>query len=300
MVALLVALGLCFLVGTSPRLPILVPIAVSFLAILFHLWQTNDHAALSAGLFVGAIAGLMYRLGQRLAARSRADRSVSLRSGMTTASPLQLPLRAAPLLLAAFLIAQDRALARRDGEQPIPVLLPYEGTFQPGQVPEHVILRESDHQLLRELGQTRLPADTGSLILTGAVHRVARSGDREISLVSELELRSTSAAPATWKVPITGAYDITADLDGRKVPVLIEAGGEQAAISIPGAGSFKLQVRRTAQRVVADRHEESLEFPVNPMPAARLMMDRQSRLSRPRLMNARGKLTAAGDRVVGC
>jgi len=213
---------------------------------------------------------------------------------MTTATPFRSPLRAAPLLLAVLVIPQDRAEARRDGEQPIPVLMPYEGTFQPGQVPERVILRQSDYQCLRELAQPQPPADKGPLLLTGAVHHVAWSGDQEVSLVSDLELRSTAGAAATWKVPIAGAYDITATLDGREVPVFIEAGGQQAAITIPGAGSFKLQVRRAAT-VATDRLAELLDFPVNPMPSARLILDRPSRPRPVRLLNARGKLTAAGD-----
>ena len=133
-----------------------------------------------------------------------------------------------------------------------------------------------------------------SLILTGAVHHVAWSGDQEVSLVSDLELRSTAGAASTWKVPIARAHDITAALDGREVPVFIEAGGQQAAITIPGAGSFMLQVRRTAT-VAGDRLAESLDFPVNPMPSARLILDRPSRPRPLRLLNARGKLTAAGD-----
>src|SRR5271166_2324965 len=232
------------------------------------------------------MASLLYRLGSQLTAQRPVERSVPIRSGMTGAAPLRLPLRAAPLLLAAFLLPQDRAEARRDGEQPIPVLMPYEGTFQPGQVPEKVILRESDYQRLRELAQAQPPADKGPLLLTGAVHHVAWSGDQEVSLVSDLELRSTADEATTWKVPIARAHDITAALDGREVPVFIEAGGQQAAITIPGAGSFQLQVRRTAT-VAGDRLAESLDFPVNPMPSARLILDRSSRPRPPRLLNAR-------------
>ena len=70
---------------------------------------------------------------------------------MTSAAAFRAPLRAAPLLLAVFLTPQDRAEARRDEEQPIPVLMPYEGTFQPGQAPEHVILRKVTTSASRSL-----------------------------------------------------------------------------------------------------------------------------------------------------
>ncbi|MBV8126359.1 MAG: hypothetical protein JO114_01695 [Planctomycetaceae bacterium] len=293
-VALLVVLGLIWLRSPSPRWAILLPIAIVFLAVLLHLWQAEDRGSFSAGLFVGAMASLLYRLGSQLTAQRPRERSVPIRSGMTSTAAFRVPLRAAPLLLAVFLIPQDRAEAKRDEEQPIPVLMPYEGTFQPGQVPGYVILRESDHQRLQELAQPRPPVEKETLILTGAVHHVAWSGDQEVSLVSDLELRSTAGVASTWKVPIAGAHDITAALDGREVPVFIEAGGQQAAITIPGAGSFQLQVRRTAT-VAGDRLAESLDFPVNPMPSARLILDRSSRPRPPRLLNARGKLTAAGN-----
>ncbi|MGA9922826.1 MAG: hypothetical protein WBQ29_05435 [Isosphaeraceae bacterium] len=293
-VALLVVLGLSWLRSPSPHWAILLPITIVFLAVLFHLWQADDRGSFSAGVFVGAMASLLYRLGSQLTAQRPRERSVPIQSGTTSTAAFRVPLRAAPLLLAVFLIPQDRAEARRDEEQPIPVLMPYEGTFQPGQAPEHVILRETDHQRLQELAQPRPPVEKESLILTGAVHHVAWSGDQEVSLVSDLELRSTAGAASTWKVPIARAHDITAALDGREVPVFIEAGGQQAAITIPGAGSFKLQVRRTAT-VAGDRLAESLDFPVNPMPSARLILDRPSRPRPLRLLNARGKLTAAGD-----
>jgi len=291
-VALLVVLGLSWLRIPSPRWAILLPIAIVLLAVLVHLWQGDDRASFSAGLFVGAMASLLYRLGSQVIAQRSGERSVSVRSGMTGAAPLRLPLRAAPLLLAVSLIPQDRAEARRDGEQPIPVLIPYEGTFQPEKAPERVILRESDYQRLLALALPRPPADKGPLLLTGAVHHVARSGDQEVSLVSDLEIRSTTGAAATWKVPIAGAHDISAALDGREVPVFIEAGGQQATVTIPGAGRFKLQVRRAAT-VAKEILAESLGFPVNPTPSARLILDQPPRPRPLRLLNARGKLTAA-------
>jgi len=293
-VALLVMLGLSWWHSPSPRWEIILPIAIVFLAVLFHLWQDDELASSSAGLFVGAMASLLHRLGRQFTARRPGERAGPIRSGITSAPPTRLPLRAAPLLFVVFLLPQERAEARRDQEQPIPVLMPYEGTYQPGQVPDHVILRQSDYQRLRELAQPRPAGDNRPLLLTGAAHHVAWSGDQEVSLVSDLELRSTATGAATWRVPIAGAHDISATLDDRAVPVFIEADGQQAAISIPGAGSYKLQVRRTA-RVVADRQLESLDFPVNPMPSARLIVDRTSRPRPLKLLNARGKLTAASD-----
>ena len=70
---------------------------------------------------------------------------------------------------------------------------------------------------------------------------------RKSSWVSDL-IPSDSRRGIDLEISIARAHDITAVLDGREVPVFIEAGGQQAAITIPGAGSFKLQVRRTGSR----------------------------------------------------
>ena len=293
MVALLVVSVLGYRRIESPRWVVFLPIAMILSAILLHLWQADLYATLGAGLFVGAMASLLYRLGSKLFARRTADGTVPVRSGMTNLPSFRLPLRATPLLLATFLLPQDSAMARRDGEEPILVLMPYEGIFHPGQLPDRVILRESDHKRLQTLAQPRRPTDNDSLFLTRAVHHLAWSGDHQVSLVSDLDLRSTAVAASSWRVPITGAHDIAASLDGSDVPVFIETGGQQAAITIPGAGSFKLQVRRTAA-VTQERGEESLDFPVNSMPSARLIMDRLTRSKPPRVLKARGKVTAGG------
>ena len=78
MVALLVVLGLSWLRSPSPRWAILLPIAIVFLAVLLHLWQADDRGSFSAGLFVGAMASLLYRLGSQLTAQRHGNaRSLS-------------------------------------------------------------------------------------------------------------------------------------------------------------------------------------------------------------------------------
>ena len=107
-VALLVVLGLSWLRSPSPHWAILLPITIVFLAVLFHLWQADDRGSFSAGVFVGAMASLLYRLGSQLTAQRHRERSVPIQSGTTSTAAFRVPLRAAPLLLAVFLIPQDR------------------------------------------------------------------------------------------------------------------------------------------------------------------------------------------------
>jgi hypothetical protein len=292
-IALLVILGVGSWRCASPRRVFLVLIAMLLVSILIHLWQTDDRASLSAGLFVGAMASLLHRLGIEVAARCRAS-PVAARSGMTDVRRFALRARPTTVFLTAFLIAHAQAVAGRDQEPPIPVLMPYEGMYDPGADPQQVILRESDYQRLQEIAKPRQQPNQESMFLTKAIHQVSRSGNREICLVSDLEIRSTLSAASTWKVPITGAHDITAALDGSEVPVFLESGGRQAAVRIPGGGSFKLQVRRTVT-LTTDPLGTSLDFPVNPVPTARLIIDLPSRIGLPRFSNARGRPTGFRD-----
>ena len=108
-IALLAFLGLSWLRSPSPRWEIFLTLAILFLAVLLHLWQADDQAFFSAGLFVGAMASLLYRLGSQLTLPRRGERSVPVRSGMKAGTPFRLPVGAASLLLVVFLIPQDRA-----------------------------------------------------------------------------------------------------------------------------------------------------------------------------------------------
>ncbi len=291
-IALAVILVLRWYRPRSPLWSMVLTISILFLAILLHLWQSGNRINLSAGLFVGAIASFLYRLGSHLTRQQPTERSASHRSRMKGVAPFRLPLGAASLLLAAFLFPHGRAEARRDGEQPILVLMPYTGAYQPGQAPEQVLLRQSDYERIQELAHSRLPDDKGLLALTGAAHHVVWSGDRDVSLVSDLTVRSTVGVASIWRVPISGAHDISAALDGRDVPVFIEPGGQLAGIAIPGPGNFTIKLRRTTTLKTSGM-AKSLDFAVNPMPSARLAIDPSSSSGPPRFLNARGQLTAS-------
>ena len=160
-----------------------------------------------------------------------------------------------------------------------------------------MVLRERDYQFLRRLARPQAAAQPPLLILTDAVHHVTRSGDGDVVLSSELAIRTTATGAGTWKVPVGGAREISASLEGHPVPVFMEAGGEQAAIPIQGAGTFRLQVRRTAT-LIKEGLADFLSFPVNPLPSARLIVDGPASSAAPRLLNARGNLKIGPDSAV--
>src|SRR5262249_22305508 len=153
---------------------------------------------------------------------------------------------ASPMILTLVLLSVARAEARREQDARIPVLFPYEGSFEPGQKPTRVVLRESDYLFLQQLPRAERPAESPKIILIGATHHVTWSGEQEVVVLSELTLRNPGSAPATWNVPVGEAREISATLDGHATAVFIEAGGQQAVVPIPGAGTFKLQIRRIA------------------------------------------------------
>ncbi|MBV8488461.1 MAG: hypothetical protein JO161_09295, partial [Planctomycetaceae bacterium] len=288
---------LAFLLCSMPRLPvrwqILVPSALAALALLLHLWLPDQLFTFTAGLLIGASGSLFYRLGCQLG-RSVSGQRPAL--ACTTRRFLaRLPWLAAPVLLVAILASRSSALATHGGQDPpIQVLIPYEGTYQPGQPADRVVVRQSDCEMLEKMAELRPSTSDAEVVLVGASHRLSWSGQREVLLESELELRATGEV--TWKLPVGGAREISAALDGQTVPVFIEAGGKQAVIALPAAGSFKLLARRTLD-VTGHEPAVTLDFPVNPHPAARLIVDQPGRFGALKLSTARGRLETANDRL---
>jgi hypothetical protein len=289
--AFLTVLGLLRWRPTS-RWSVLVPIALLALAVMVHLWLGDRHAYWSAGVFSGALFLLLFRLGQQVVLRRslpQLGRTVDPLARMTRRLA-----RITPILLALILPLPEQAQARRDADMPIPILLPYEGNFDPGQKPSRVVLRESDFQSLTQLSMARPATEPPVIVLTDAKHRLSWSGQSDVVLESDLTLLKTSREPATWSVPVGGARDISATLNEKAVPVFIEAEGGQAAVSIQGTGTFELRFRRTSN-TTKDGAIEALKFPVNPMPSARLTVDGKSLPAGLQPVRARGRVTIDDD-----
>jgi hypothetical protein len=290
--ALLVLLAL-FLARRWRRWGILVPMAVMAAAVLFHLWQSPRFSNQAAGVFLGATIILLLRLGEQLAASPRFRQRLGPAANPRSRLPRGL-LRARAMIIAVMLLSFSRAEARRDQDQPIPVLLPYEGSYEPTASPKRVILREADYQHLRQLSRPQDPAVRAELILIGATHHVSWSGEQDVVVESDLTLRNPTPAPATWNVPVGGAREISASLFGHAAAVFIEAGGTQAGVPIPAAGDFKLRLRRTVT-LSRDGALDSVTLPLNPMPSARLVIDRSSKSTPLRTVNSRGNLKTEAD-----
>ena len=281
----------------SPRWGVGLPIVLLALSVLIHLWMPVGLANLSAGVFLGAMVSLLHRLGGHLAARPRREQPRPARLPGSRARLTRSLFRAAPGVLAIFLVSQDRAEARRGARAADPGLAPLRGNLRARAAPRQVVLRESDYQLLQSLARPPALAQTPLLILTDATHHVTRADDREVVLSSELSIRATAPGSATWRVPVGGAREISATLEGRPVPVFMEAGGQQAAIPIQGSGTFRLQVRRTAT-LRHGRPGGRPRFPGQSPPLGPAHRRRARSSGAPRLLNARGNLKIGPDSAV--
>ena len=78
-------------------------------------------------------------------------------------------------------------------------------------------------------------------------------------------------SPGVWRLPVSGAATTETRLDGRKVSVSIEAGGQVGRGRDSGRGSCS-----RGSSIVCDRREagfEVLSFAVNPIAVARVLVD---------------------------
>jgi hypothetical protein len=298
-VAALVVFGL----GWWPRLQelgtITLPIAISLVPALFHVCFPDLLVSVSAGAFAGGITALLFRLGSGIAWPPGLDRGRE-RSAFNAAAArgrgvVGSALRGFLILVAVVLARQARAWAPSDQEPPVFVLLPYDGVYVPGQNPRNVFLRQSDYERLKKLSEPESQQPAGEILLTAAAHRITWSGDHEAILQSDLELHALGTTATVWRVPITGIHEISATLGGRPAPVVIEQGGQQAAIPIPGPGRFRIRFRGS-KTAIKDGTSESVDFPINPMPSASLIVDRPPRPIR--LLSGRGGSRAQADQSI--
>jgi hypothetical protein len=288
----------------SLRRSALFPLAGMAVAVVLRLWLGDRLAGLAAGLLVGSALGLLFRVGSQLAAsRPRESGLPGRRSSLLVGQPRSLLLRATVLTPILLSFGRDHAAARREPAAPgasdpcIPVLIPYDGAYDPSTPPRQVILRQSDYRALQELANVERPIADSPMILSEATHHISFTHDDEVVITSDLLLYAASPTNASWSVPIARSRDISATLDGQAVPVFIAAGGEIGDIPVPGSGSHRLRVRRLATRTrVADA--DSLRFPVNPLASARLNIEPLPARGPLRGVNARGAvMTGSGQKI---
>jgi hypothetical protein len=212
--------------------------------------------------------------------------------------------RAARVALATTLLGV-LLLRGASGQQPVQpaagsailALFPYEGQFDASRPATSVILRLADFERLSRMAEEVAVATLPSLRAVSAVHHIRRRIGRTIVVDTELEIVASGKMPHAWRVPVSGARDIEARLDGKEVPVAIAPGGERGEITIPATGSHALLIRRS-YTTRNDAGFDSLVFPVNALASARVVVDRPEEGEQAPVLSAIGGTQLQADRTV--
>jgi len=253
-----------------------------------------------AALNCGTLAAVAYWIG-RAARANRAERrraaarrmSTSLRtarpgSGVTIG--LILALAAGAIRLGAAELPADSG--------PILALLPFDGVPDPTARPTRAVLRLADHDRLKAWAEAGRGGPDEGLVARSALHRVRPRGEGEAVVESRYELSGGGPGPAEWRLPVGGARDLAASLDGKDVPVLVRPGGEVAAVRVPGAADCVLEFRRVVDRRRAGQ-AAGFVLPINAVATARVAVEPAAGSDRVEVRSARGAIRPDGGGAEG-
>jgi hypothetical protein len=228
------------------------------------------YASYPGGVFAGGFLILIVELGaqagKRPASRQRSESSLVRRAGRAAHAPALLGV----LLLRA---ASGQPAVQPAASSAILALLPYEGQFDSSRPATSVIVRLADYERLSRLAEEAVVPTFHSVRAVSALHHVRRKNGRTVAIDTEFAIVAAGQAPFTWRVPVSGARDIEAWLDGKQAPLAIAPGGKLGEIMIPAAGSHALLLRRS-YTTRSDAGFESLDFPVNALASARVVVNR--------------------------
>lgn len=283
--------------AVSPRRGLIAPLLAMIAAVVVHDWSATVPPEPTAGVFIGAFATLLIRMGRLLRTTIRGPRR-QLPTALSAGSTLlaRRGFRVGVGVVAAFGLSRA-AGSQAPPEAPIVALSPYDGQFDPDAPPSRVILRQGDYERL--LARARPPraaaGPEGTPMVVAAEHRLARTSGPDLSVVSEYSLRPGASA-SRFDFPIGDVHDIEATLDGRRAPVVVAPGGESAAVAVP-AGATKLVVRRGATPT-REGGLEILELEVNRSPFAKLTLEQPADARPVQQLGARGRVIVTGDRPI--
>lgn len=251
---------------------------------------------LAAGLLWGSLGGGVLWIVRRAFATDRLASAALMRRRGTTVTRA---LTTSSLLVGLGVGAAPRGQPIEDGgplvEAPIVAFIPYDGAL-PDLEPERVWLSLRDHQRLSTLADND-PGSTRPEPLIGALsakHHVRLTDASAFSVESRLELWREGDAPAEWSFGVGSALDLTAELDGRSIPVFVEPGGQLASIDVVGeSGRHTLVIRRrVARRPFVTG--ESLDLPINRV-ATTTVEVQTGAAGRPSTLYAAGSVTDGPD-----
>ena len=282
--------------GVSPRRDLIGPPLLMALAVAARTWAPVLPESVFAGVFVGAFAILLARLGGLLRSTLSGDRDGAGPRGPSTTFRRRLGPRLTALGIAAAILIPSAVRAVDEGEKPIIALIPYDEPFDPALPPRRIILREEDHRRLQEFAHPRDGSTNPGPTVLEAQHRVARSASREIVVTSDYTLK-TGREPSTFVFPVSGAWEIQATIDDEAVPVAIAPGGESGVVALAADRTSRLQVRREAAPT-RDGPTEIFSLQVNPTPRAKLTLEQPPEVHPVQWLDARGAVVAKGNQTI--
>jgi hypothetical protein len=234
----------------------IVVLSVSFLA-------SRIPIEIRAGLAPGIAAAWLIQPTRRGRSGSQSTEASSLSRRRTRSSAVA---RIGIILaLSAGLAAPGHAApVASPPNEPILVLLPYEGTADPNVLPTRVVLRLSDYERLRAATERR-ELEPSRCFAIEASHKIELREDQSAQVASEFSLVVEGDGPAEWQIPSAVAWEISATLDGRPQPVQILNEGQVSSVSVVGAGRHQLRFVRSLK--VGDASAvDRLAFEINPVP----------------------------------
>ncbi|WP_422925379.1 hypothetical protein [Singulisphaera sp. PoT] len=250
------------------------------------------------GILVGALAVLFYWLGRAWKPGDRPRMRTAPNSSLVRV-PAGVALLLAVALGSGLLTIWDRpARAQAEAARTILIAFPFEGQADPARKPDRAILRLDDYEYLKSLAERAAPATLPGVSALGVTHRVTSKSERQWVVESEYELVADGSSPATWSVPVGAARDLVATLDGALAPLQISDAGRVAMIAVSGPGTHHLSIKRT---IVAQQSEagENLLLPINPLAAARVVVQQGPESATLEIPGARGKVAARGSNIEG-
>ena len=132
------------------------------------------------------------------------------------------------------------------GGGPMLVLFPYdEDRFDPTRPPKTAIVRLVDFERLSRLAEVDDPGQQSCCASGFRSASYPAKGSSRVVVETELGVVASGRSPWVWRLPVSGARDIEATLDGQKAPISILPGGQVGELAIPSAGRHVLAVRRS-------------------------------------------------------
>lgn len=207
--------------------------------------------------------------------------------------------RALGFSCAILLIEVGAAAALASREEQIIAFFTYEGPLRDRATDGRVILKLADYQHLRNLAEASDPLRTSSCSAIDAEHEITPTEGDMFQVRSEYRLLVEGEELVSWTLPIGGAIDLSAQLDGVDKAIEIGPGSKTAVFRIKGSGTHSLRLDRSF-RTSWKGSSKLLSIPVTPVASARIAItSTDGNPSNPSLPTCRGAIATDGRRIKG-